>query len=46
VGSRVRAYVNNRPVLEAVDATLPRGITGAVTYRAAADFADYRAIQP
>ena len=46
IGSRVRAYVNGRLVLEAFDATLPRGITGAVTYRTAADFDDYRAIQP
>ena len=46
IGTRVRAYVKGRPVLEAIDATLPRGVTGAVTFRAAADFDDYRAIQP
>jgi len=46
VGIRVRAYVNGRLVLEAADATLPRGVTGFVTFRTAADFDDYRAIQP
>ena len=46
VGVRLRAYVNGRPVLEAVDASFPRGVTGFVTFRTAADFADYRAIQP
>jgi hypothetical protein len=46
VGVRVRAYVNGRLRLEATDATLPRGVTGFVTFRTAADFDDYRAIQP
>ncbi len=46
VGLRVRAYVNGRLRLEATDATLPRGVTGFVTFRTAADFDDYRAIQP
>jgi hypothetical protein len=46
VGIRVRAYVNGRLRLEATDATLPRGVTGFVTFRTAADFDDYRAIQP
>lgn len=46
IGTRVRAYVGGRLVLEANDTSLPRGVTGFVTFRAAADFDDYRAIQP
>jgi pectate lyase len=46
IGSKLRAYVNGALVLEADDSSHPRGATGLLTYRAAADFDDYRAIQP
>jgi pectate lyase len=46
VGTKIRGYVNGTLVLEADDAAHARGATGLLTYRAAADFDDYRAIQP
>ena len=46
VGSQLRAYVNGTLWLEASDTTHARGQTGIVTYRTAAEFDDYRAIQP
>jgi hypothetical protein len=46
IGSKLRGYVNGALVLEADDSSHPRGATGLLTYRAAADFDDYRAIQP
>jgi hypothetical protein len=46
VGSRIRGYVNGVLTLEAEDSSHASGATGLVTYRAAADFDDYRAIQP
>jgi hypothetical protein len=46
VGSRIRGWVNGVLTLEAEDSSHASGATGLVTYRAAADFDDYRAIQP
>ena len=46
VGSRLRAYVDGNLVLEAADATLTSGRTGMVTYRTAAQFQLFRAVQP
>jgi hypothetical protein len=46
VGSRLRTYVNRRLVLEAVDPQPVIGRVGLVTYRAAADFDDIRAVVP
>ena len=46
VGTRLRAYVDGNLVLEATDSTHTRGRTGMVTYRTAAQFQLYRAIQP
>ena len=46
VGSQLRAYVNGTLWLEASDTTHARGQTGIVTFRTAAEFDDYRAIQP
>ena len=46
VGSQLRAYVNGSLKLEASDTTHARGQTGIVTFRTAAEFDDYRAIQP
>jgi len=46
VGSQLRAYVNGTLWLEATDTTHARGQTGIVTFRTAAEFDDYRAIQP
>jgi len=46
VGDRVRAFVNGKLMIEAVE-PLPRaGNGGMVTYKAAADFDDFREIQP
>jgi pectate lyase len=46
VGSRLRTYVNGRLVLEATDPQPVIGRVGLVTYRAAADFDDIRAVIP
>jgi len=46
IGSQIRGFVNGVLVAEATDAAHPRGAGGLVTNRAAADFDDYRAIQP
>ena len=46
VGSQLRAYVNGSLRLEASDTSHARGQTGIVTFRTAAEFDDYRAIQP
>jgi hypothetical protein len=46
VGSRLRAYVNGTQALEATDTTLASGKSGMVTYRAAAQFKEFRTIQP
>jgi pectate lyase len=46
IGSRLRAYVNGNLVLEATDSTHARGEGGLVMYRTAAQFDDYRAVQP
>ena len=46
VGSQLRAYVNGTLWLETTDTSHARGQTGIVTYRTAAEFDDYRAIQP
>jgi hypothetical protein len=46
VGSRIRAYINGRLVLEAVDNQAFVGSTGLVTYHAQADFDDFQATMP
>jgi pectate lyase len=46
VGSNVRAYVNGRLVLEATDPQPLPGSAGILTYRAAADYDDFRAVVP
>ena len=46
VGSRVRAYVNGRLVLEATDPQPEIGRVGLVGYRTAADFDDISAVIP
>ncbi len=46
IGSRLRGYVNGNLVLEATDTTHSRGEGGLVMYRTAAQFDDYRAVQP
>jgi hypothetical protein len=46
VGSQLRGYVNGRLLVEATDTTHARGKGGAVMYKTAADFIDYRAYQP
>ena len=46
IGTQIRGFVNGVLVAEATDATHARGAGGLVTNRAAADFDDYRAIQP
>ena len=46
VGSRLRAYVNQKLVLEATDPEPENGLIGVVTYRTAADYDDIRAVVP
>ena len=46
IGTQIRGFVNGVLVAEATDATHARGAGGLLTNRAAADFDDYRAIQP
>ncbi|HEU4590002.1 MAG TPA: hypothetical protein VFS13_03760 [Steroidobacteraceae bacterium] len=46
VGNRVRAFVNEKLRIEATDPQPFNGRQGLVTYRAAADYDDYRAIRP
>jgi hypothetical protein len=46
VGSNVRAYVNGRLVLEGTDSQPQSGRAGLVSYRAAADYDDFRATAP
>jgi hypothetical protein len=46
VGSRLRAYVNGRMVLEGTDPQPEIGRVGLVGYRAAADYDDFRAVVP
>ena len=46
VGSRLRAYVNRRLVLEGTDPQPTFGRVGLVTYRAAADYDNIRAVVP
>lgn len=46
VGTRLRAYIDGALVLEATDSTHRQGRTGLVTYRAAAQYAGYRATRP
>jgi hypothetical protein len=46
VGTRLRAYVNGNLLLEATDTSLTSGTAGLITYRAAADFDDFRFVQP
>ena len=46
VGSRLRAYVNGRLVLEATDPQPRIGRVGLIGYRAAADYDDIRAVVP
>jgi hypothetical protein len=46
IGTKLRGYVNGVLVLEVDDSSHARGATGLLTYRAAADFDDYRAVQP
>jgi hypothetical protein len=46
VGSRLRAYVNGRLVLEATDPQPVIGRVGLVGYRTAADYDDVRAVVP
>ncbi len=46
VGDQIRGFVNGALLVEATDTTHPVGAGGPITNRAAADFDDYRAIQP
>jgi hypothetical protein len=46
VGDRVRAYVNGKLLIEAVEPQPQAGNGGMVTYKAAADFDDFRETQP
>jgi hypothetical protein len=46
IGDALRAYVNGRLLLEARDSTFVRGSYGAVMYKAAARYDDFKAVQP
>ncbi len=46
VGTQVRAYVNGTLLMEAADASHANGVGGLLTYRAAADFDDFKFVQP
>jgi hypothetical protein len=46
VGSRLRAYVNGRQLLEATDPQPSIGRVGVLGYRTAADYDDFRAVIP
>ena len=46
VGNLLRGYVNGVPLLEATDNTFATGKYGLVTSRTAANFDDFRAVQP
>jgi hypothetical protein len=46
VGTSLRAYINNRFVLEAADGSHAAGKYGVVTYRATATFDDFAVTQP
>jgi hypothetical protein len=46
IGSSLRLYINDQLVAEGVDATLPTGRYGLITFNASADFDDFRAVRP
>jgi hypothetical protein len=46
VGNELRAFVNNRQVLQATDASHPIGRTGMLTYKAGAEFSNFIVWQP
>jgi hypothetical protein len=46
VGNRLRGYVNGQLLIQAVDSSHPRGVSGIATYRAAAHFDYLRVVQP
>jgi hypothetical protein len=46
VGNELRAFVNNRQVLQTTDASHPVGRTGMLTYKAGAEFANFMSWQP
>jgi hypothetical protein len=46
LGTSLRAYVNDRLVLEAQDAQFPNGQYGVAMYKAATRFDDFKVVQP
>ena len=46
IGSSLRFYVNDTLTAEAADARLATGRYGLITFNAAADFDNFRAIRP
>jgi hypothetical protein len=46
VGNELRAFVNNRQVLQTTDASHPVGRTGMLTYKAGAEFSNFISWQP
>lgn len=46
VGNDLRAFVNNRQVLQTTDASLPVGRTGMLTFKAGAEFSNFISWQP
>jgi len=46
IGRNLRLYVNGQLVAEAVDAAIPQGRYGLITYRTAAEFDNFNASRP
>ena len=46
IGSSLRLYINDTLVAEGVDAALPTGRYGLITFDATADFDSFRAVRP
>ncbi|HKS58428.1 MAG TPA: hypothetical protein VJS12_24235 [Steroidobacteraceae bacterium] len=46
IGSSLRLYINEALVAEGVDATLPTGRYGLITFNATADFDNFRVVRP
>ena len=46
IGSSLRLYINDTLMAEGVDGTLPTGRYGLMTFNAAADFDNFRAVRP
>lgn len=46
IGSQIRAFVDDKPVIEATDSRIPQGSAGVATFAARASFDDLQVYQP